>query len=82
MTKFEAGEGEQWREFYNLHRGGGNVIMVMIANPGEVYPTRFAIFSCIETAEEWAYQVASDDHNVCFAPFVIDEPDFGNATKQ
>ena len=75
-----AGEGEEWRGFYNQHRGGsGNIIMVTAVPPsGELRKARIAMFSCIESAEEWA-QTFSDEHQVIFAPYVIDEPDFGNA---
>lgn len=79
--KFEAAEGEEWREFYEQHQGGVNVIMCIVSEGDKPYPSRFALFSCIEKAEEWASQKVSDDCQVCFAPFIIDEPDFGNAVK-
>lgn len=79
----EAGEGEEWRGFYHQHRGGhGNVIMVTAVPPsGDLRRARLAVFSCIETAEKFA-ETFSDEHQIIFAPYVVDEPDFGNATKQ
>ncbi|WP_296201744.1 hypothetical protein [uncultured Hyphomicrobium sp.] len=76
MTTFEAGEGEEWRGFYNEHRGGsGNIIMVSVFGNAP----RVAMFSSIERAEEWA-NAFGDDTQVVFSPHVVDEPDFGNAT--
>lgn len=75
MGKYEAGEGEEWRGFYDQHRGGtGNIILVSIFGDGL---ERVAMFSCIERAEEWA-DTFGDDARVVFSPYVIDEPDFGN----
>lgn len=78
----EAGEGEEWRGFYNQHRGGrGNIIMVSVFPPsGDFHKARIAMFSCIEAAETWA-ATHPEDHQVIFAPYVVDEPDFGNAVK-
>lgn len=78
MTKFEAGKGEEWRGFYEQHRGGsGNIIMVSVFLDGM---DRVAMFSSIERAEEWA-NTLGDDVSVVFSPHVVDEPDFGNALK-
>lgn len=80
MAEHEAGEGEEWRAFYNKHRGGtGNVIMVSVFGGGKL--NRVAMFSCIENAEKWA-STFGDDVPVVFSPHVVDEPEFGNATKQ
>lgn len=79
--KYEAGEGEEWRSFYNQHRGGaGNIIMVS-AFGATRSDMRVAMFSCIERAEEWAATLG-DDVQVVFSPHVVDEPDYGNAVKQ
>ena len=79
--KFEAGEGEEWREFYDQHRGGaGNIIMVSVFG-NRKSENRVAMFSCIEKAEQWA-DTFGDGVQVVFSPHVIDEPEFGNAVKQ
>ncbi|CAN1724457.1 protein of unknown function [Hyphomicrobium sp. 1Nfss2.1] len=79
MTKNVAGEGEEWREFYNQHRGGaGNVILVSVFGGGDL--DRVAMFGSIERAEEWAASLG-DEVQVVFSPHVVDEPDFGNARK-
>lgn len=77
--QYEAGEGEEWRSFYDQHRGGrGSVIMVTAFPPdGDFAHARVGIFSCIETAEDWA-ATFSDEHQIVFSPYVVDEPDFGN----
>lgn len=82
MQKYEAGEGEEWRGFYNQHRGGsGNIIMVTVVPPsGKLTRARVAMFSCIERAEKWA-ATFSEQHQVIFAPYVVDEPDYGNTVK-
>lgn len=66
-------------DFYKQHRGGsGNVIVVFVYKDGKEYRT--GVFGSIEQAQEWAF--ALDDSFQCiFSPFVVDEPDFGNATK-
>lgn len=81
--KYEAGEGEEWRDFYTQHRGGaGNVIMVTVFPPNsDFHGASVGLFSCIETAEKWA-ATFPDDHPTVFAPYVVDEPDYGNAAKQ
>lgn len=77
MTRYEAGEGEGWREFYNAHRGGtGPIIMVSVFDD-DGFP-RVAMFGSIERAEEWAATLG-DEVRVVFSPHVVDEPDFGNA---
>ncbi len=78
----EAGEGEEWREFYNQHRGGAGAIIMVTAVPptGDLHKAEIAMFSCIERAEDWA-ATFSDKHQVIFAPYVVDEPDFGIATR-
>lgn len=79
MTRYEAGEGEEWRGFYNEHRGGsGAVIMVTVFDGG--LPNRMGVFSCIERAEEWAAKLG-DDVQIVFSPHVVDEPYFGNVPK-
>lgn len=80
--KYEAGEGEEWRGFYNQHRGGsGNVIVVTAIPPSlDLRRARLAVFSCIEAAEKFA-ETFSEKHKIIFAPYVVDEPDFGNAVK-
>lgn len=78
--QYEAGEDEEWRAFYDAHRGGaGNIIMVSVF--GDRKLDRVAVFSCIENAEKWA-ATFGDDVPVVFSPYVVDEPEFGNATKQ
>lgn len=78
--RYEAGEGEEWRSFYNEHRGGaGNIIMVSVFGQKKS-DMRVAMFSCIERAEEWAAKLG-DEVQVVFSPHVIDEPEFGNAPK-
>jgi len=61
--KYEAGEGEEWRDFYTQHRGGaGNVIMVTVFPPNsDFHGASVGLFSCIETAEKWA-ATFPDDH--------------------
>lgn len=79
-TQYEVGEGEEWRGYYNQHRGGsGPIIMVSVFGPKRS-DMRVAMFSCIEKAEAWAATLG-DDVQVVFSPHVVDEPDFGNATK-
>lgn len=81
MQRYAAGEGEEWRDFYTAHRGGtGNIIMVTVFLHGAGLD-RMAMFSSIERAEEWADRFGEHAH-VVFAPYVVDEPEFGNATKQ
>lgn len=64
--------------FWQTHRGGsGPVVVVHAINEDE---ERFAIFSCIENAEAWADEL-DDDWSCVFAPYVVDEPEFGNATR-
>jgi hypothetical protein len=69
--------------FYERHRGGwGPVIVVFAACPRRKrQPNRVAVFGSIETAQEWAFSLGADWHCV-FSPYVVDEPDFGNATQQ
>lgn len=64
--------------FYAAHRGGsGNVILVIAySDDGE----RVAIFGSIETAQKWAFSL-SDEWHCVFAPYVVDQPGFGNETK-
>lgn len=65
--------------FYAKHRGGsGNVILVMAFNKRA--GDRMAVFGSIETAQRWALDL-SDDWHCVFSPYVVDEPGFGNETK-
>lgn len=66
-------------EFYAKHRGGsGSVIIVMAINKNA---ERMGVFGSIETAQLWALEFGDDWHCI-FSPYVVDEPGFGNETKQ
>lgn len=79
---YEAGEGEEWRDFYNQHRGGSGAIIMVTAVPpsGDLRKARIAMFSTIDKAETWADTFGAKCQ-IVFAPYVVDEPDYGNATK-
>lgn len=64
--------------FYERHRGGsGNVVVVLAYSHGI---ERTGIFSSIEKAQEWR-DTLGDDWTCIFAPYVVDEPDFGNVVR-
>lgn len=77
-SHFKAKDGDPM-DFYKAHRGGaGNVVMVFASNKCD---ERFAIFGSIETAQAWALKLG-DSFACAFVPYVVDEPDFGNVTRQ
>lgn len=64
--------------FWQTHRGGsGSVVVVFAIRTDE---EQVAVFSCIENALKWADGL-DEDWCCVFAPYVIDEPEFGNATR-
>lgn len=64
--------------FYAKHRGGsGNVLIVHAYHPSE--NDRLAVFGSIEAAEKWTDSL-DDDWSCVICPYVVDEPEFGNAS--
>jgi len=72
-------------EFYKVHRGGSGPVVVVFAYFNAKTTSRdkerIGIFGSFEKAQEWAFKLGDDWHCV-FCPFVVDEPDFGNETRQ
>jgi hypothetical protein len=65
--------------FYDRHRGGsGNVIVVHAYSDDDQIT---GVFSSIETAQAWRDSLDEDEWTCVFAPYVVDEPDFGNVTR-
>lgn len=64
--------------FWETHRGGSGPVVVVFAIRDE--EEKIGVFSCIENAKEWADKF--DEEWTCvFSPYVVDEPDFGNAMR-
>lgn len=64
------------KEFLANHRGGsGALICINVHRRG--YVPRVAIFSCIETADEWK-RAQPDQENTRFIyfPMIVDDPDW------
>ena len=63
-------------EFLQRHRGGsGAVICINVQRKG--YVPRVAIFSCIDTAEEWTRaQPDQENTHFTFFPMIVDDPDW------
>ncbi|MGE0629771.1 MAG: hypothetical protein AB7O43_18355 [Hyphomicrobiaceae bacterium] len=79
-VKVHGGRSFDPDSFYKVHRGGsGNVIVVYATE--DMMGEKIGIFGSIETAQEWAYELGEKWHCI-FVPYVVDHPDFGNATKQ
>jgi hypothetical protein len=67
-------------DFFARHRGGsGNVILTIAVNADG--DQRHGIHSDIEKARGWSEKLG-DDWSCVHSPYVVDEPDYGNATQQ
>lgn len=64
--------------FWQQHRGGSGLIVVVHAITED--EEQCAVFSCIENAEAWAAGL-DEEWSCVFAPYVVDEPEFGNAVR-
>jgi hypothetical protein len=70
--------------YWTVHRGGVGPVILAIgfhedgAENGESR-TIHGIFGAIENAEAWA-DTFDDEWTFLFAPYVVDEPGFGNST--
>lgn len=67
--------------FFQRHRGGSGAVVVVYVyrdngGPNEP-PWRTGIFGSIETAQEWR-RAFGDDYTCVIAPYIVDDPDWGN----
>ncbi len=67
------------KAFYDQHRGGAGAVIVAECFCGD--KQRTAVFSSIEAAMAFS-DLLGDGWACAFCPFVVDEPDFGNAAVQ
>ena len=63
--------------FYKFHRGGSGAVVVVFVIDRKTGDERTGIFSSIETAQEWRRSLP-DDFACIFAPYIVDDPDWGN----
>lgn len=64
-------------EFYLNHRGGSGAVIVVTAIDPETHEERIGIFGSAETAHEWRRSLP-DKLRCVFAPYIVDDPDWGN----
>ena len=67
--------------FYERHRGGSGNVVVVFAYSEFNYDELTGIFSSIEKAHAWR-DTLGDEWTCIFAPYVVDEPDYGNVTRK
>jgi len=62
-------------EFYKHHRGGSGCVLLVMSYRGD--EQQQAIFGSIELAQKHMTRLG-DDWTSVIAPFVVDDPDWGN----
>lgn len=68
-------------DYFKDHRGGsGAVVLVIAVNDHDISDRQHAIFGSIEKAMAWR-DTLGDDVTVVYSPYVVDEPEFGNAIR-
>lgn len=84
-SKTTRPNGESWindiltRNLYLEHCSSNNGVVLVNAINGDNHIN--GIFSCLEKAQQWTDGLG-DEWACIFSPFIIDEPDYGNAVKQ
>lgn len=67
---------DEAEQFFQNHRGGSGAVVVVTAvrDDGQ---EQTGIFGSIETAHEWRRSLG-DKFTCVFAPYIVDDPDWGN----
>ena len=77
----QKGNRMEFPEYFNAHRGGSGQVVTVTAIHDLSEEQRLGIFGSIEKAKAWR-DTLGDTWTCVYAPFIVDDPEFGNRTEQ